>query len=139
MSEYDEHPGWSGLYILDEHDNPVPCYDTPTWGRWIEAASRDGRKRVCADYDEGDATRQIFVSTVFLGVDHGFGSGPPILYETMVFMLTAATKDKPGERISLDDLTRRYHTRDEAMRGHQEVCQIVAKTIKVAAKEEPHG
>jgi hypothetical protein len=27
----------------------------------------------------------VRVSTVFLGLDHSFGTGPPLLFETMVF------------------------------------------------------
>jgi hypothetical protein len=28
----------------------------------------------------------VVVSTVFLGLDHSFGEGPPLLFETMVFV-----------------------------------------------------
>lgn len=30
-------------------------------------------------------TRWVNVSTVFLAIDHAFGDGPPVLYETMIF------------------------------------------------------
>lgn len=47
------------------------------------------------------------VSTVWLhGIDHGYGDGPPILFETMVF---------GGD---FDQELRRYSTEEEAMRGH---------------------
>ena len=49
------------------------------------------------------------VSTVWLfGIDHGWGGGPPIIFETMVF---------GGEH---DQQLRRYCTEESAMRGHLE-------------------
>lgn len=53
------------------------------------------------------------VSTVFLGLDHQFGRGAPLLFETMVF-------DGPFE------LTGRYATYSEAERGHDEAVYLVA-------------
>lgn len=54
-----------------------------------------------------DQINDYFVSTVFLGVDHSFGDGPPILWETMVF--------KNGEEIYCN----RYSSAKEARQGHQ--------------------
>lgn len=64
-----------GQYIL-EGKVPVPCDDIITWGRWFETANRRVAKSMIGDVE---------VSTVFLGLDHSFGSGPPILFETMIF------------------------------------------------------
>ncbi len=56
----------------------------------------------------------IRISTVFLMIDHGFGSDDrPILFETMVF---------GGEH---DEYTRRYATWEEAEEGHRETCLLV--------------
>lgn len=50
---------------------------------------------------------QFTVSTVWLyGIDHGYGDGSPILFETMMF----------GEPYG-QELTR-YATEEQAMRGH---------------------
>ena len=65
-------------YILDGH-KAVPT-DMMTWARWIESHRADRR---VGDTKVGD-TR---ISTVFLGLDHSFGSGPPLLFETMTFGL----------------------------------------------------
>jgi hypothetical protein len=54
------------------------------------------------------------VSTVFLGIDHGFGDDP-ILFETMVF---------GGE---YDGIQKRYSTWDEAVEGHYKICYLVNK------------
>jgi hypothetical protein len=60
-----------------------------------------------------DQIGDVFVSTVFLGVDHNWGDGPPILFETMVF------------RGLLDERQWRYATWDEAAAGHARVVQAV--------------
>ncbi len=48
-----------------------------TWARWYE----NGNNRIVAKTQLGHR----LVSTVFLALDHAFGGGPPILWETMVF------------------------------------------------------
>lgn len=57
-----------------------------------------------------------FVSTVWLGIDHAFFDGPPVLFETMVFPIPTAWSDE------LD--CRRYHTEDEAKAGHVVSCRF---------------
>ncbi len=56
----------------------------------------------------------VFVSTVFLGMDHNlFGGGEPILYETMVF----------GGL--LDSEMERYATKEQAQVGHESMVNLV--------------
>ena len=55
-------------WTLDGH-NAVGTNDVAVWGRWFENVDN---RRVAYD-DLGDAR----VSTVFLGIDHAFGNGPP--------------------------------------------------------------
>jgi len=95
----------SGNYIL-EGKTPVRCHDIVKWARWFEKTDR--RVNYTA---VGDAS----VSTIFLGVDHQFGVGPPILFETMVF---------GGP---LDGEQNRYPTWEEAERGHFEMVGQVTK------------
>lgn len=64
------------LYILDGK-TPVPCDDVHKWG---EEHRQMDKKRV--GYTDVDGRT---VSTVFLGYDHGYGDGPPLLFETMIF------------------------------------------------------
>lgn len=55
----------------------VEC-DLMEWGRMMNEI---GARRVAVDVIEG-----YRISTVFLGIDHGFGvSKRPLLFETMVF------------------------------------------------------
>lgn len=63
-------------YILDDDWNPVPEPDLIKWGQWLQYA-----KRSVAHTIIGESR----ISTVFLGLDHSFGDGPPVLWETMVF------------------------------------------------------
>jgi hypothetical protein len=65
-----------------------------------------GHNRVLAQTEVGP----LLVSTVFLGVDHDFGGGPPVLWETMIFN---APDDHP-----LDGYQDRYTSREAAMEGH---------------------
>jgi hypothetical protein len=90
----------NGRYILIGQ-TPVPCEDLLKWGRWMQSADRFVLRTVVGEW---------CVSTVFLGLDHQFGDGPPILFETMIFLITAARQ--PDE--SLDDLFRRVRPLEEA-------------------------
>ncbi len=49
-----------------------------------------------------------FVSTVWLGLNHNWGSGPPLIFETMV-------QDSEG---TFEDYQERYSAEDEAILGH---------------------
>jgi hypothetical protein len=62
-------------YILDGK-TPVPAADLMTWAKWFETANRH-----VASTEVGN----MRVSTVFLGLNHQYGSGPPLLFETMIF------------------------------------------------------
>ncbi len=70
MSEY---------FKLDENNNPVPCTLTE-WGELYE--TKEGNKKRPAVFDEVEGYE---LSTVFLGIDHEFGSKTPVLCETMIF------------------------------------------------------
>lgn len=98
-------------YILDDAGNPQPA-DLMTWARWLET-SRE--QRIVAVNVLGEQGEQR-VSTVFIGLDHSFGSGPPLIFETMVF---------GGP---LDGECERYSTRAEAEAGHADMLRKVRET-----------
>jgi hypothetical protein len=81
---------------------PVKCRDVVAWGQWYEASSRSHGRHVADEVRGG-----IRVSTVFLGVDHQFGDGPPLLFETMIFADDGC------------DLFGRYSTWTAAEKGHE--------------------
>ena len=94
-----------GRYILEGHE-PVEEPDLIKWGEWFECADRHVRDTFRDD---------VRVSTVFLGLDHRLRHGPPVLFETMVFV------NGSGDEME------RYCTWDEAVEGHE---RMVAKIFK---------
>jgi hypothetical protein len=95
----------SGNYVL-EGRTPVRERDVIKWAEWYERSRRDG-SRIVGNFKHNG----IKVSTVFLGIDHSFGDGPPLLFETMIF---------GGE----DDQTCwRFSTWEEAEAHHMATCR----------------
>jgi hypothetical protein len=54
------------------------------------------------------------ISTVFLGVDHAWSGGPPLLFETMIFPVI----DDEGNVSMIDEYQDRCSTYEEAMAMH---------------------
>lgn len=99
-------------YILDGH-KPIPVKDVMQWA--IEFEKKDTRRFA---YDEfGD----VRVSTVFLGLDHRWGNGPPLLFETMVFGM-----DK--------EYGTRYSTWKQAEAGHKRTVAMVKRKLRTKGK-----
>lgn len=99
-------------YILDGH-TPIACSDSLAWAEWFEAADRHVAQ---------ETVKGILVSTVFLGLDHGFGSNSqPILFETMTF-------NETGEVLSIQE---RYATWDEAEAGHGAIVEELRRSLPV--------
>lgn len=84
---------------------PVPEPDLIKWATWFEAADRTVKKT--------ELPGGILVSTVFLGTNHAFFGGVPILFETMIF---------GGEQ---DEYQQRYATWEEAEAGHEEAVKSI--------------
>lgn len=97
-----------GHYVLDEAGNPVEEKDLLTWARWFESADRTVAR------DQIDEAR---ISTVFLGMDHSYTEGPPVLYETMVF----------GGQFDLYEV--RYQTQEQALVGHGHIADMISYLV----------
>jgi hypothetical protein len=95
-------------YILDGK-TPVAT-DMMTWARWLE-----NTKARQVGYYEKDGLR---VSTVFLGLDHSFGDGKPLIFETMIF---GGPHDQYQER---------YSTWDEAEAGHKKALELAGVSVE---------
>ncbi len=67
-------------YILNDKGEPVPCQDLTEWAKWIGSTKGFAKRFVKDETIDG-----IRVSTIFLGMDHRFAEGDPILWETMLF------------------------------------------------------
>lgn len=99
------------LFTMDRWGRPVPAKDVLQWAAWFEIKDRT------IDYTMiKEATRRreaIYVSTVFLGINHNFADdGPPVLFETMIF---GGPYNEQGER---------YITRGKALKGHRKWVAI---------------
>ena len=105
-------------YIL-KGKKVVECHDLLEWGKWFGTANRIVK--------QDNLKNGLFVSTVFLGLNHNFLSkGKPILFETMVF--TPKRKRKIfGRKMKMmigDELDQnRYHTWAESERGHKKMVK----------------
>jgi hypothetical protein len=73
------------------------------WCKWFATADCRVRKTTI---------RGARISTVFLGMDHQMGDGPPLLFETMVF---GGEHDQFQERCSTWDEAEAMHARAVAM------------------------
>ncbi len=93
-------------YIL-VNKTPREEPDFITWALWFENANRTVKE---------DTIGNVRVSTVFLGIDYRFGSGPPLLFETMVF----------GG--ALHGEIDRYTKWKKAKQGHQAMVERVQAT-----------
>lgn len=91
----------SDKYIL-EGKSVRPVDSLKEWAEWFEKSDRKVERTTVGEAD---------VSTVFLGLDHSFGDGPPVLFETMIF---------GGEH---DQDQWRYCTKQEAIEGHNRIVK----------------
>jgi hypothetical protein len=89
-----------GMYY-DIDGNPV------SMRQWVNAFESRQNRHIAKD-TLPDGT---FISTVHLGINHGFGNRP-IIFETMVFLPS-------GESDEMD----RYSTKEEAMEGHKRMVE----------------
>lgn len=113
----------SGHYILEGH-TAVAEHDPLTWARWFESADRH------VALTEHELFR---VSTVFLGLDHQFGRGPPILFETMVFLKTG-DPSSPNilERFDESIDQARYANWEDAELGHKATVRRMLERAREA-------
>jgi hypothetical protein len=97
----------TGLYVLDKDHNVIACPDVKEWGKKLRMNNRFVEQSAVRDKITQDILGTL--STVFLGIDHQYGDGPPLVFETMFF--SHETEERP---------LRRYNTWDEAHKGHAE-------------------
>ncbi len=93
----------STKYILEEQ-TPIKETDLLKWAMWFETADRV--------VEQTAVNNEITVSTIFLGLNHQFGDGPPLLFETLII-------GGPN-----DGDMRRYPTWKEAEIGHGEMMAL---------------
>lgn len=96
------------IYYILEGTKTRPEPDRMAWALWMN----EFENRVVQQTTIGD----VFVSTVFLGIDHSLlGNGPPILFETLV----------NGGNYYDNEIVERYTTYEDAERGHRRIVSSV--------------
>lgn len=91
------------MRYYDRQGNPMP----DSAGTFIFGSNADDRR--VAETQVGD----VWISTVYLGLDHQWGDGPPLIFETMAFSAPKGKADF-GDELYCD----RYSTEEEAQAGH---------------------
>jgi hypothetical protein len=104
------------LYWILAEDGRTPK-QTNSIALWAQCMGNEAIKRVAYDSDDNLG---ISVSTVFLGIDHGYHSSEPVLFETMIF---------GGKH---NEWMQRYCTWEEAELGHQEACDLAGIQRKLS-------
>jgi len=94
-------------YKLDEDNNPIEC-SMREYTKWLD---KNPTKKAVRQEEIGKS----YVSTVFLGLDHGYKQGIPVLYETMIF---------GGKH---DQYQERYTSLEDAVKGHKVAVELVKK------------
>lgn len=94
----------SWFYILNADKTVVSTNNFEEWVSWFEKPSNRSVSKT--------KIGEFIVSTVFLGIDHGFwkSSSKPVLFETMIYK----EKDR-----SFLDYQKRYSSYEEALNGHK--------------------
>jgi hypothetical protein len=111
----------NGHYILNERGEPVYEPDFMVWACWFEGNFLNRR---VARTEVGP----YLVSTVFLGLDHGWHSDIPVLWETMVF--GPAVKDGLEDSLEMD---RCGGSREQAEAMHAAMVERVEAMLPVKA------
>jgi hypothetical protein len=97
------------IEYYDHDGNPMSHED------WVASFENPKDKHVCQQFVDN-----YWVSTTWLGLDHNWGGGPPLIFETMVFRAVG------GEVISWESLLcERYSTEKEALRGHMDIVRWI--------------
>jgi hypothetical protein len=122
----------------DRQGFPIPGDGTKDGAVLAWARMKDGRDdyNIVAKDELPDGSR---LSTVWLGLDHGF-AGPPLIFETMRFARDTVEKTMPFSRRSYfyqpamefpdpesGELTEqlRYTTEEEALAAHHEILRRI--------------
>ena len=73
---------------------------------------------------------RYLISTIWLGLNHNFFGGPPLIFETMIFDKT--NDGRPHEDIEM----MRYATEKEALEGHEQMVQLVTVLEGLSVRHE---
>jgi hypothetical protein len=110
-------------YILKD-GKPIPARSSEEFDAFIADVEN---RRVDANQLEDHAGTEIFISTVFLGIDHNFsGKGLPLLWETQITW--------PGNE-AFHFWQKRYTSEEAARVGHQAAVFLVKADLLEEKKQ----
>lgn len=134
-------------FTLDQQGTPQPATSGLDWSRWFERSWP--ARRVAQVTIPLDRTHRIFLSAVFLGMNHNWfdeDDDRPILYETMVFYEEFKRPHGRGQRRQRRQAVvkrmletpyqRRYRTREEALADFTKLLTYLL-SMKAASTETP--
>lgn len=144
--------GRPSKYILNAEGEPEACEDWSSEQAWMECLMRWARWMEEEKHRVVKQTRvgRYWVSTIFIGIDIGFGllrymqDDPetrklyrPTLWETMIFI------EVDGKRIAdegdeLDLYSRRYDSREDAIAGHTQAVDYCLAKLPEARVVSPN-
>ena len=98
----------------------MKCYDRAgneiTPDQWASLHTVEYKRVGYKEYEGG-----VSVSTVWLGLDHSFGRGVPVIFETMIF---------GPDGYPYDQECMRYTTEGGAAEGHKRTCDDVERGVR---------
>ncbi len=121
---WDDKRGLGGYYSRD--GTPMSMRE------WANDFDRNDKKRVAATH-----VADYWISTVWLGMDHSFGEGPPLIFETMVFNQSEVSKRDKEDW--LDKWCDRYATEERALAGHAQVVAMVEERVQLLRQATREG
>ena len=111
------------VWGYDFEGNPIPSAEE--FSRLMADPRRSLGLTTCTT-PEGD---EITVSTVHLLIDHNWsGEGPPVLWETMCFIVDGVASQR---RTLWSDLQWRYDSAEAALKGHRFLVQIITEGLPI--------
>lgn len=138
---WDTIEGPHGVRYFSRSGRPISMRDWCRIKAWDDETNDRDYTRVAAD-DVGP----YLISTVWLGLDHGFG-GPPLIFETMVFRTDLPDRRPPWEEKEYEfdedeepEFTRwtdldmaRYGSEGEALAGHAAMVEKVRLIVDASS------
>lgn len=124
MPNFDEVDGRFAILV----GHKVKLCNLMTWARWLEAASKmpGPQGQPTAKHVAYDDLGAVRISTVFIGMDHGFGQGK-LWFETMVFAADTFRE--------LDGMMQRYATYEQAEAGHKFLLAVAKGEVSKLREE----
>lgn len=127
----------SDHYVLDANGEPKAA-TLFEWAEWAEKTAR------CGTIDKGGrhvaettVGSRIWVSTVFLGLDHRYGDGPALLWETLSFWHGHFLKPEPIELTYPDGRIERLHMKKQ--RPFVEIPDDMERYASIEAARKGHA